>query len=202
MKKFFIIIAIILFSGLMLVNAQKENSKNKFSPHKRFEEMRKEMLSILNQNRKINSDFFDNFFNDDFFSGKYNPFKEIEEIHKSILNSIKEERQKVFKDSWDNWFEERIGEKNIKIKQIETDKEIIMEIETPDKNANIEIKDNYVKISYEKKQKVIDEKDGAKSESFSTEKYLKILAIPENAVPDKHKVEIKDNKIIITFEKK
>jgi len=77
-----------------------------------------------------------------------------------------------------------------------------MEIETPDKNANIEIKDNYIKVSYEKKQQIINEKDGNKTESFSTEKYLKILPIPQKANPDKHKVEIKDNKIIITFDKK
>lgn len=203
MKKTFFIIAIIILGGIVYLNTQEEKKEeNTFSPYKRFNEMQKEILKLLRKNDKIDKNFFDSFFDDDFFSGKYDPFKEIIEIHKNILESMEEERKKIFKDSWDEWYKNRIGMEDIKITQSETDKEIILELAIPDKNAQIQIKQGFIKISYDKITTTEQEKNGSKLKSYSRQKISKILSIPENADPEKHKIEFKDEKILIKFGKK
>ena len=97
----------------------------------------------IKRHNELSKEFFDSIFSSKFFSRDYNPFEEIERFDKEIMKLLNEREKKIFSESFNKWFNERVDAADMGIKNYETEKEYVMELSIPDakeKNISIEIK--------------------------------------------------------------
>lgn len=194
---------ILIFSGLLTIVflssyliAQKK-SENEV---KTFEEMIKKEIE---EQRKIEKEFFDSFFNDRFFSREYDPFKEIEEF-RNRMNKIMGNDEKIFSHYFNKWFDDRIGDSNIKVEEKETNKEYLLIIDLSaqkDKNISVEVKKDYIRLYREEKKEEEREKDNLKYKSYSSSKTERYISIPDNLRGKEYEIETEKDKITIKFKK-
>ncbi len=194
---------ILIFTGLLTLVflssyliAQKK-SENEI---KTFEEMIKKEIE---ERRKIEKEFFDSFFNDKFFSREYDPFKEIEEF-RNRMNKIMGNDDKIFSNYFNKWFEDRIGDSNIKVEEKETDRQYLLIIDLSgqkDKNISVEVKKDYIRLYREEKKEEEREKDNFKYKSYSSSKTERYISIPDNLRGKEYEIETEKDKITIKFKK-
>ncbi|MCX7641615.1 MAG: hypothetical protein N2Z20_03170 [Elusimicrobiales bacterium] len=209
MKKKFLIIFMILIGTVFgyILGQYKSKEKELKNSYFYWDEFIKKHIQ---ENNKIEKEIFDSIFNDKFFSKDYNPFEEIENFRKRMLKTFSDNNHlDIFNDSFSKWFEERILKENtisneIEIKNKESENEYIIEIQNNiDKNSSVsvDVKQDYIKISYEKKN--IDEKNEANvKSSFSSHiKSVKYFSLPPQIRGKDYNIETKDNKVIIKFKK-
>lgn len=151
---------------------------------------------------RINSDFFDEMFDDKFFSKDYDPFQEIMNFYKRMMKILDEHQKKIFSDSFKNWSYNRIGYGELKVNQKEDGKYYIVEIITDNlenKNLSIEIKNDYIKISSEYKN--ISEKKSEKNYQSSSQYFnmIRYISLPVEYRGKEYKIENEKDKIIIRF---
>lgn len=148
---------------------------------------------------------FDDFFNDDFFGRKFNPFAEMELIHRQMAQAFQESERRMLDNSWDNWFNDRMGMEAFRTNITRTDKNVAIAIDIPgidDKTADISINADRIRISFTAKnvQDKKDEKGAVHQESSRS--YTKIMPVPEDAVATTAKTSIANGKVTITFGRK
>lgn len=212
MKKALALTGLIIISltiGYLLGQHKPNNyDKEKLEPKTYFDQLIKKHIE---ESKRIEKEIFDSIFDDKFFSRDYNPFEEIDRFKNRIISILSNNRDlDIFNDSFSKWFSERIISTNnivdgFEIKTHENDKKYIVEIESKsDKNSNlsIDIKPEYIKISYEKKE--INEKENNKTK-ISSSSYIssvKYFSLPSYIKGKEYNIEREGNKIIISFEKK
>lgn len=204
----FLILASVTIGYLLGQHKTKDVSKGEKELINHFDEMIKRHIE---ESKKIEKEIFDSMFSDKFFSRDYNPFEEIEKFRKRILSILSNDKDiDIFNDSFSKWFNDKIILNNIpvdgfEVKTYENDEKYIVEIENKDeKNSNlsIEVKPDYIKISYEKKEISSNENNNPKISSSSYINSVKYFSLPPNVRGKEYNVEKKDKKIIISFEKK
>jgi len=166
-----------------------------------YEKIQSIMKKMIDKNKKIEEDFFDEIFNDDFFDKKYDPFVEIERFRKKMIKMFGNDYQKIFESDFNEWFEKRIKLEDIKIVYFDNKVEIYI----PDlkkKNISVNIGNDYIKISYETVYNSDIEKKDFKNSFYKSEKYVKYVKLDERFKNKEHSIEIKDDKIVISFFKK
>lgn len=148
---------------------------------------------------------FDSFFDDHFFGRKYNPFTEMDRIHRQMLDTLRESERTLFDDSWGRWYGRRMLMEEFKTNVVRTDKEVKVIISLPgltSKTADINITDDRIKISFSAKTSTEEKSAGGVIKKESSQNYVKILPVPEDAVPGTGKAEIEGEQVKIKFDRK
>jgi HSP20 family molecular chaperone IbpA len=202
MKKLFIMFISIFLLSIGLVMSQ---TKKDYDPFEEFERIKKQTLEEIKKNGALSPSFFDSFFNDDFFSGRYNPWDLMERIRKDIRSSLNDREGDVFENYWNRFNDERFLKDETRIYETEDKKNVVVEIKIPglkEKKLNISVKENYIKMSYEIENKTEKENKNEKSKSYSYYSYSKIIPVPSGVDTENYKTEIGNDNVKIIFPKK
>lgn len=148
---------------------------------------------------------FDGFFNDRFFGRKYSPFTEMERIHRHMMDTLRESERILFDDAWGKWYGRRMLMGQFAAEVTRTDREVALAIRVPGlaaKTANIDITDDRIKISFSAKTSSEEKSAGGFVKKGSSQSYLKIVPVPEDAVPGSGKVEMDGELVKIKFDRR
>ena len=153
--------------------------------------------------------FFDEFFNDEFFSRYDDPFQEMDRLRKKMSEHFKDLEKSFFHDSFDNkfkrWFKNRFGGGNASdITTREDDKFIYYELNMGNfspQNMKIDIKDNMVKITGRITRTRENKENNTMSRSRYVSKFYRMFPVPKGTNADRAKIDVKGNRIIIKFPK-
>ena len=77
-----------------------------------FDTFSQSLLDEYKQDKKDHWDRFDQFFDDDFFRGRNDPFQEMEDMQNRMREMMENSFQGSFNDSWDGWFSSRFHNKS------------------------------------------------------------------------------------------
>ena len=194
----FILIAFLLVRNLVGENnTKKDYSDERILPFE-YERIGSIIKDMMERHKKIEEEFFDNLFNDDFFDKKYDPFLEIERFHRKMMKMFKDNEKNIFKNDFDEWFNKRIGLGDIKVKEFEDRIEIYID-RIKEKNVSINIKDDYIKIAYDVNFNSTSAKNGSEEKIYKSERYIKYMPMPSRFKGREHLVELKDDRIVIKF---
>ncbi len=167
--------------------------------------LRQNVRQKLQKREALPPALFDDFFNDEFFGRRFNPFAEMERMHRQMAEMFQEAEKRQFDDSWGKWFAERIGMDGFKTNISRTDKNVILTLAIPgidDENMDININNDRIRISFTTKN-VQDKKErGGAMHSESSQSYLKIMPIPEDAVAGTAKTAMEKDLVTITFDRR
>ncbi len=180
--------------------------KDIFSDTKRFSSFLEKQFRI-DRDRKWN--LFDRFFDDDFFSSRPDPFEEMRQLHNRFESMMSESSRKMFKDSWNDWFEDRFfgGSKDIDIRTDEKDDVYLITIgilNLKENNLNININAKGISVEGNFSQ-TIEKTDGNGKVIRKQEvrqRLSKLIPIPGDADADNAKIDHEKDKILISLPKK
>ncbi|MEK7233389.1 MAG: Hsp20/alpha crystallin family protein [Elusimicrobiota bacterium] len=147
---------------------------------------------------------FDDLFNDDFFGRRFDPFAEIENLHRQMSPLFPKDQRLLFEHSWDDWFQDRMGVTGIESETKTTDKEVILILKIPGLSGeSVNINDDRIRIAYDAKtvQTRTDAKGREVFKSESVRHFEKVMPIPEGANPQKNRIVHEGDTIKIIFEK-
>jgi HSP20 family molecular chaperone IbpA len=171
----------------------------------RTDKLQQDVRKKLQKREALPPELFDDFFNDEFFGRRFNPFEEMERMHRQMAEMFQETEKQQFNNSWGKWFSERIGMDDFKTNIFRTDKNVILTMTIPgvdSKTADININNDRIRISFSAKNVQDKKEGGGVMHSESSQSYIKIMPIPDDAIPGTAKIEIKNNQVTITFDKK
>lgn len=167
-----------------------------------FEKWRDRIQKQLNQGNPLLERDFDAFFNDRFFSGKFSPFTELERIHRQMSDEFEGAEKNLFEDYWDKWFGQRMRMGRFKTDILRTGRDVTIIIHAPGldgKTAEINITDDRIRMFFSAKTASEEKSAGGTVKRESSQSYVKILPIPEDAEAGTGKVEIDGERVIIKF---
>ena len=171
----------------------------------RTEKLNQNVQRSISRGEALPPAVFDDFFNDEFFGRRLDPFAEMERIHRQMADMFRSSERAMLDSSWNSWFNERMGMDEFRAKVSRTDKNVVLSFDIPgiDGNtADININDDRIRISFTARD-VQDKNDGKGAvRRESTRSYMKILPVPEDAVPSSAKTSIDKDRVTITFDKK
>lgn len=158
----------------------------------------------LKNDQNESRDLFDRFFDDRFFSGKKDPFQDLEQFRQRLQNRMDENIRDRFDDSWNEWIGDRFSDDGdgVKVHMDESKDAYVYTVDIPnlkDNELNINIDPDGIHIEGDFSQRV-EKKDPqghviAKQEMHRT--LSKNLALPKDADQTQAKIENKKDKIVI-----
>jgi len=170
-----------------------------------LEKWRSDVHKRLNRGETLLDPDFDVFFDDRFFGRRYDPFAEMERIHRRMLDTLRESERTLFDESWGKWYGRRMLMGQFVTEVTRTDKEVKVTIRLPGLTSNaadINITDDRIKISFSAKTAVEEKSGGGIVKKESSQDHVKILPLPEDAVPGTGKVKTQGERVEITFDRK
>jgi len=182
--------------------AEAYHAKAYDSQWEELQKWRKMVRKQLDQGAPLLDPDFDGFFNDGFFSGRYEPFAELDRIHKRMTEEFGEPERRLFDDYWVKWYGRRMRLGQFRAETARTDREVILTIHVPGlsaKTADVDISNERIKIFFEARTASGEKGEGGLLTRESLQSYLKLLPLPEDAVPGTGRVEIEGEKVKITF---
>lgn len=169
-----------------------------------FAKWRVKVLEQMNQGYPLLERDFDVFFGDRFFTGRPNPFAEMERLRKQLSGEFRDYDRTRFDGYWDKWFDQRMRLGRFKTDVTRTDKEITLEIRLPGLaggTADVNIKEGIIKLSFQTRAVSEQKSGGGLIKRESSESYVKILPVPEDAIPGTGMVRIEGEVVKIKFER-
>jgi HSP20 family molecular chaperone IbpA len=174
-----------------------------------FDTFSQSLLDEYKQDKKDHWDRFDQFFDDDFFRGRNDPFQEMEDMQNRMREMMENSFQGSFNDSWDGWFSSRFHKNSdaISIQTEEKEDSVIITINIPnlkENNLNVTIDTSGVHIEAEV-ERVVEKKDSDENIITSSTVQRKIdqtFPIPQNTDYEKAHMEYTKDKVIITLPKR
>jgi HSP20 family molecular chaperone IbpA len=147
------------------------------------------------------SEFFDDFFNEDFFGRSRDPFEEMRRMQKQLLNQFDQPDQ--FQGSFDEWYKGRFGGGDFaEIKQREDDQFVYYDIDlngkTP-KELKVDVKDGQISING-KFESEVDGKDS--SSHYFSSSFHRSFPAPSHVDTQNFKMNQEENKIVLKFSKR
>lgn len=170
-----------------------------------FEKWRGKVREQINQGFPLLERDFDVFFGDRFFTGRPNPFAEMERLRKQLSGEFRDYDRTLFDGYWDKWFEQRMRLGQFKTEVGRTDKEVTLTIRLPGLaagTADVNIKEGIIKLSFKAGSVSGHKSSGSLIRRESSESYVKILPVPEDAVPGTGKVQLDGELVKIKFQRK
>ncbi|MCX5785487.1 MAG: hypothetical protein NTX59_07345 [Elusimicrobia bacterium] len=170
-----------------------------------FETWRDKIKGQLNLGTPLQERDFDVFFNDRFFSRDYNPFTEMEHIHRQMRDVFAGPKKTLFDNYWDKWFAQRLGIEEFKVDILRANRDVTLIIYVPGliaKIADIDITNDRIKLSFSAKISSEEKSAGGIIKKESSQSYVKILPIPEEAAANTGKMEIDGERVKIKFDLK
>ncbi|HNW45090.1 MAG TPA: Hsp20/alpha crystallin family protein [Elusimicrobiales bacterium] len=148
---------------------------------------------------------FDDFFNDRFFARRLNPFGEMERIRRQISESMPGRAKDLFDGYWDGWFAQRMRMEEFKTTVVNDGSRITIAIDLPGpaaRSAEVDISEGRIKISFSAKAASGANSGGAIIKKGSSQSYIKILPVPEEAESGTGVSDVTGGQLRITFERK
>jgi HSP20 family molecular chaperone IbpA len=145
---------------------------------------------------------FDVFFNDRYFSGRGDPFGEMERIHRQLSDLFPGPEKTLFDDYWDRWFEQRMRMAQFTTQIIRTGEDVTLSVTVPGLaggTAAVDITGDRIKIAFRAASSSEEKTSNGLIRSGQAQDYLKILPVPEEADAATGKVEIRGERVKITF---
>lgn len=169
-----------------------------------FAKWRVKVREQINQGFPLLERDFDVFFGDRFFAGRVNPFAEMERLRKQLSGEFRDSDKTLFDGYWDKWFEQRMRLGQFKTEVSRTDREVTLAIRLPGLaagTADVNMKEGMIKLSFQSRSFSEHKSAGSLIKRESSESYVKILPVPEDAVPGTGKVQIDGEVVKIKFER-
>lgn len=167
-----------------------------------FAKWRGKVREQINQGFPLLERDFDVFFGDRFFTGRADPFAEIERLRRQLSGEFRDTDKTLFDGYWDKWFEQRMRLGRFKTEVSRTDREVILAIRLPGLaagTADVNIKEGIIKLSFQARSAAGHKSAGSLIKRESSESYVKILPVPEDAIPGTGEVLIDGELVKIKF---
>ena len=148
---------------------------------------------------------FDVFFNDRFFSDKVNPFLEMENIHRQMSSVFQGTEKSAFDAYWEKWFTQRMMTDQFKTETGRTAEKVTLTMQIPGLaggTPDVNITKNRIRIAFSARTASEDGSAGGIIKKETAQNFIKILPVPEDAVPGTGRVETEGQRLKITFERK
>lgn len=148
---------------------------------------------------------FDLFFDDRFFAERQRPFAEMEEIRGQVERDLKTDAKALFNSYWDKWFEQRMKMGQFRTVISRSDHDLTLTIRIPGLaagTADVSITADRIKISFVTRSVSEVASSGGMLRKETSQGYIKVLPLPEDAVPGTGKAETEDGSIRIRFDRK
>lgn len=166
------------------------------------------LLDDYKNDQKNHWERFDQFFDDDFFKNRSDPFQEMEDMQRRMREMMEKDFKKPFSNSWDEWFNNRFQKESdtINVQTQENKDSYIITITIPnlkENNLNVTVDTDGVRIEAEIEQ-IVEKKDSAGNIIASSTVHRRIdqtYPIPPDAEHEKAQMEYKKDKVIITIPK-
>lgn len=170
-----------------------------------LEKWRRRVREQISQGFPLAEPDFDSFFNDRFFSGRPNPFAEMERVRRQVSEEFQDSDRTLFDNYWYKWFEQRMALGKFNIEVARTEKDVTLTIRVPGisaKTAAIDITNDRIKIAFSAGGSSEERSAGGLVKKASAQSYIKILPLPADAAPGTGKVEVSGETIKIRFDRK
>jgi len=187
------------------IHQQGHAAKAYDAQQEEFEKWRGRVREQINQGFPLLERDFDVFFGDRFFTGRGNPFAEMERLRRQLSGEFRDSDRTLFDGYWDKWFEQRMRLGRFKTEIGRTDREITLTISLPGLaggTADVNIKEGRIKLSFQARSASGHKSAGSLLKRESSESYVKIMPVPEDAVPGTGKVQIDGELVKIKFERR
>lgn len=171
----------------------------------RADKLQQDVRQKLQKGETLPPALFDDFFNDEFFGRRFNPFTEMERMHRQMAEMFRESEKLRFDNSWDRWFSERIGMDEFTTSISRTDKNVILTMTIPEinnKTADVNINEDRIRISFTAKNFQDKKADGGSMHRESSRSYVKIIPIPNDAIAGTARTAIDMDLVTVTFDRK
>ncbi len=148
---------------------------------------------------------FDEFFNDRYFSGSANPFAEMDRIHGELSRNLRDAEKTLFEGYWNTWFERRMRMRQFPAEVKRTARDITLTIRIPGLSAgtaDVNISGERIKISFSARAQAEEKREGLVTKTESSQSFIKILPVPEDAAAGTGKAVIDGELVKITFARK
>ena len=187
------------------IHQQGHSAKAYEAQQEEFEKWRGRVREQINQGFPLLERDFDVFFGDRFFTGRGNPFAEMERLRRQLSGEFRDSDRTLFDGYWDKWFEQRMRLGRFKTEIGRTDREITLTISLPGLaggSADVNIKEGRIKLSFQARSASGHKSAESLLKRESSESYVKIMPVPEDAVPGTGKVQIDGELVKIKFERR
>ncbi len=187
------------------IHLEAHSEKASDSQWEEFEKWRRTVREQINQGFPLSDKDFDVFFGDRFFGGRPGPFAEMERVRKQLSGEFRDREKTLFDGYWDKWFEQRMLMGQFKTEIARTPGEVTVTVQVPGlegRTADISITEERIRLSFEAKAVAERKTADALVKKTSSQNYIKILPLPEDAVPGTGKIEIKGETVSIRFARK
>lgn len=187
------------------IHRQGHAAKAYDAQQEEFEKWRGKVREQISQGFPLLEKDFDYFFGDRFFTGRADPFAEMERLRRQLSGEFRDSDRTLFDGYWDRWFAQRMRLGQFRTEVTRTDKEVTLAISLPGLaagTAEVNIKEGRIKLSFQARSASEHKSAGSIIKRESSESYVKILPVPEDAVPDTGKVRIEGELVKIRFERR
>ncbi len=170
-----------------------------------LEKWRRTVREQINQGFPLSDRDFDVFFGDSFFAGRPGPFAEMERVRKQMSGQFRDREKTLFDGYWGKWFEQRMLMGQFRTEITRTPGEVTVTVQVPGlegRTADVSVTEERIRLSFEAKASSAKKTADTMVKRASSQSYLKILPLPEDAVPGTGKVEIKGETVSIRFARK
>lgn len=181
-----------------------EHSRKAYgSQWEEFEKWREKVRGQVGRGAPLLDPDFDGFFDDAYFSRGFDPFAEMERIHRRMSEEFIESERAMFDDAWWRWYGRRMKLGRFKMRTERTDSTVTIVLEVPglaSKTADISVTRDRIRLSFTARTRSVGGRGGTTDVSESEEIYVKIMPLPSEAEPGSEKVEIKGETVRIRFD--
>jgi|GEM_PF-1089055 len=168
-----------------------------------LEKWRKKVREQINQGGALLETDFDSYFNDRFFSGRPDPFADIQRVHSQMSSEFGNGKKTLFDGYWNKWFEQRLMPGQFNLDTATTDSDVTLTLRVPGlKTADVDITKERIKIFLTTNASPEGKSGEALIKKTPPQSYIKILPIPADAVPVTGKARIEGDLIKIRFDRK
>ncbi len=170
-----------------------------------FRKWRDRIAGRLKRGTPLLEPDFDVFFDDNYFSRRLTPFDEMEHIRRQMSDLFQGSEKSSFDDYWNKWFKERMVMGEFRTDIARTDKDVILTILIPElvgNEAAVDIGNGRIRVSFSAKTASEKKSPGGIVRTETSQSYIKILPIPDDAAAGSGKVETDGRQVKIKFERK
>jgi HSP20 family molecular chaperone IbpA len=204
----FILLLVSVIQGYFLLTDRNVTFFSKKGKAGNFDTFSQSLLDEYKQDNKDHWERFDQFFDDDFFRGRNDPFQEMEDMQRRMREMMENGFKDSFDDSWDGWFSRRFHKKDddLTVQTKEGKDSVTITIGIPnlkENNLNVTIDTSGIHIEAEVEQ-VVEKKDSDGNIISSSKVHRKInqtFPLPPNTRFEKAHMEYEKDKVIITLPK-
>jgi HSP20 family molecular chaperone IbpA len=168
--------------------------------------------SLLNHrmqaDRNDNWRMFDRFFNDDFFSGRKDPFVDMDRLHKQMENMMENGLKDPFNASWDSWYGNRFlgGQSDMNVQTVKKGNDYLVTLTIPnlkDDKLNITVDSHGIAVNgyYSQSAEKKDDKGNIISREDVRRTVTSSVPLPDGADYHNARIDRMPDRLVITLPK-